>query len=239
MRQGSKFSFKGGVVHIVRILGENFTFVIEVGGATISVDPGEADPVLQRLDDEGLDLTHMLITHHHHDHIMGADEIKRATGCVVYGPAQQRQPFVDHGLGEGDTVSAGAITFEVLSTPGHLTPLLTYYAPKEGLLFSSDIIFGCGCGRVANGEYATMWQSIQRLAALPDHTAIFFAHDYTADNIRFALSVDPDNKALKERAGDPAVVPTTVALEKATNPFVRASSAARFEDLRRRKDVFR
>ena len=189
-------------------------------------------PVVQALQRQGLQLTAILVTHHHADHVGGVDALREATGASVYGPARERVPEPLVRLAEGDTVDVLGLRFQVLDVPGHTAGHIAYYcAAIDGapVLFCGDTLFSGGCGRLFEGTPAQMADSLGKLAALPDATKVFCAHEYTLSNLRFASAVEPGNAALQARvASDTAArergqptVPSTIALERATNPFLR------------------
>jgi len=249
-------------IEILPILKDNYAYLLtdRVSGTRAVVDPGEADPVLERLRRDGGRLDLVLITHHHGDHTGGNLALKHATGCRIVGPAAEaaRIPGLDQGLEEGDTVELGACVARVIETPGHTAGHICFDLAAESALFSADTLFVMGCGRLIERDAATMWASLGKLMALPDATRVYCGHEYTVANARFALSVDPDNRALRERAAEieqlraagTPTVPSTIAKEKATNPFLRAADpairrhlgmveatdAAVFAELRARKD---
>jgi hydroxyacylglutathione hydrolase len=205
-------------------------------GATASIDAPEAGPVLRALEQTGWRLTDVLVTHHHKDHIGGIPEVRAAwpDARVVAALADKaRIPGADLYVREGDRVQVGAITLDVIETPGHTTGHIVYHAPDEALLFAGDTLFAMGCGRAFEAPAPVLWTSLQKLAALPPHTRVWCGHEYTQANGRFALTVDPGNPALKTRMGEVAqlrarsapTLPTTIGLELATNPFLRAHDA--------------
>jgi hydroxyacylglutathione hydrolase len=241
------------MVEIVRVpaLSDNYIWLMHEpeSGETIVVDPAEAAPVLAAAEARGWRITQVWNTHWHPDHTGGNAEVKAATGCTITGPAAEaeRIPTLDRLVREGDRVGIGAIEAQVLETPAHTAGHVSYYLPSEQLAFVGDTLFAMGCGRLFEGDAEQMHGNLQRLAQLPPETRIYCAHEYTLSNARFAITVDPDNRALVERvaqveaqrAREEPTVPTTIALERATNPFMRASSAQAFSDLRLAKDQFR
>jgi hydroxyacylglutathione hydrolase len=217
-------------------LADNYGFLVHDAqtGATAAIDTPDVKAIERALAARGWRLTHILNTHHHHDHAGGNLALKRATGCTIVGPRADaaRIPGIDVEVAEGDVFALGAQAAHVHDTPGHTRGHIVYRFPRAGVAFVGDTLFALGCGRLFEGTPAQMWASLQKIAAWPDDTRLYCAHEYTAANARFALSVDPGNEALRSRsaeierlraAGKPTV-PTTVALEKATNPFLRAAS---------------
>ncbi len=219
-------------IHQFPCLSDNYGFLVrdEATGLAACVDTPEAAPILAALDQLGWKLDLILNTHWHPDHAGGDAEIKAATGATIVGPAEvERLTPLDRKVVDGDEVMLGQTRFQVIDTGGHTLGHVSYFAPADRVAFVGDTLFTLGCGRMFEGDAAQMWASLQRLAALPDDTAVYCAHEYTASNARFALSVDADPAlqartaeifAARER-GEPTV-PTTIGLEKATNPFLRA-----------------
>ena len=230
-------------------LSDNYGFLArdEATGKVACVDTPDAAAILRELETLGWSLSLILNTHWHPDHAGGNAEIKAATGAQVIGPAEvEKISPVDRKVTDGDVVELGETRFSVIDTGGHTLGHITYFDAADQIAFVGDTLFSLGCGRVFEGTPEQMWASLSRLAALPDETAVYCAHEYTASNARFALTVE-DAPALKARAeevfaarerGEPTV-PTTIAREKATNPFLRAGDAARFAAVRSAKDNFK
>lgn len=241
------------MVEIVRIpaLSDNYIWLAHdaASGETVVVDPAEAEPVLAAAAARGWRISQIWNTHWHPDHTGGNAAIKAATGCKVTAPAAEaeRIPTLDRAVAEGDRVSLGAIEAVVLEVPAHTAGHIAYHLPSEEVIFVGDTLFAMGCGRLFEGDAAQMHANLQRLAQLAPETAVYCAHEYTLSNGRFALTVEPDNAALRARmaaveaarAAGEATVPTTIALERATNPFMRASSAEELAERRQAKDSFR
>lgn len=252
------------VVHMFPCLQDNYGYLVHdpETGATASIDTPDAAAIDAALAERGWRLTHILNTHHHFDHAGGNEALKARWGCTIVGAANDaaRIPGIDSGVAEGDTVTLGHARARVLEVPGHTTGHIAYHFADDGIVFVGDTLFALGCGRLFEGTPAQMWQSLGKLMALPDTTTVYCAHEYTQSNARFALSVEPDNAALVARAaaidtlraaGKPTV-PSTIGLEKATNPFLRAASPELqatvervgatlvdvFAETRRRKDHF-
>jgi hydroxyacylglutathione hydrolase len=208
---------------------DNYIWLIRNQAFAAVVDPGDADPVMEYLQQHGLRLTAILITHHHGDHCGGAEELRAHFGCPVYGPRRERITATTQAVGEKDIVTLPELgaTFHVIDVPGHTLGHVAYYGLNS--LFCGDALFACGCGRLFEGTPEQMQSSLAKLAALPDETGVFCAHEYTLDNIRFARIADPGNAALQEReererktrAQGLPTLPSSIALEKSTNPFLR------------------
>ena len=248
-------------VHQFPCLSDNYGFLAldEASGLAACIDTPEAGAILRELDKLGWKLALILNTHWHPDHAGGNADIKAITDCTIVGPKEvTRIAPLDREVGHGDIVELGETTFQVFDTGGHTLGHITYFDAADRIAFVGDTLFALGCGRLFEGTPEQMWTSLQRLAALPDDTKVYCAHEYTASNARFALSVD-DAPALKARAeaifaarrrGE-WTVPTTIGLEKATNPFLRAPllaarvgaagepDAAAFGAVRAAKDVFK
>lgn len=208
---------------------DNYIWVLHDGHHAVAVDPGDPAPLMAFLDDHQLSLTAVLITHHHRDHTGGNTVLRQRHNCAIYAPLNPRIPSVTHILHGGDSVEIAepALHFAVLATPGHTLDHISYIG--HGCLFCGDTVFGCGCGKLFEGNPAMMAASLDALLSLPDATRVCCAHEYTLSNIDFAKTIDGDNPALlaRERAdrdlrahGHPTL-PSTLALEKATNPFLR------------------
>jgi hydroxyacylglutathione hydrolase len=245
-------------VHQFPCLQDNYGFLVrdEASGLAACIDTPDAAAILRELDALGWKLALILNTHWHPDHAGGNAEVKAATGATVVGPPEvERLSPVDRQVGDGDLVQLGDTEFRVIDTGGHTLGHITYYDAADAIAFVGDTLFALGCGRLFEGTPQQMWTSLQRLAALPEATAVYCAHEYTASNARFALSVDK-GPALAARAdevfaarerGEPTV-PTTIGLEKATNPFLRAPQLAgaggradyeAFAAVRKAKDEFK
>jgi hydroxyacylglutathione hydrolase len=217
---------------------DNYVWLLREGRAAVVVDPGDAAPVQAYLDREGLDLAAIVATHHHGDHVGGIEALVARRHVPVYGPAWETIPARTHALREGEGVVLDELGLElfVLDVPGHTAGHIAYTGrvADAPVLFCGDTLFAAGCGRIFEGTPATMWTSLQKLAALDPATRVFCAHEYTLANLRFAAAVEPSNAALAERqARDAALrergqptVPSTIADELATNPFLRAGEPA-------------
>ena len=208
---------------------DNYIWALSDGRRAVVVDPGDAQPVLDYLARERIELVAVLATHHHPDHVGGVAELRRGRDIPVYGPKNEPIATLTHPIAGGDRVAIPAlgVAFEVIDVPGHTRAHIAYYGSK--LLFCGDTLFACGCGRVFEGTPAQLHASLAKLAALPDDTLVYCGHEYTLANIRFARAVEPGNAALAERERTDGrtreqnlpTVPSTIGREKATNPFLR------------------
>jgi hydroxyacylglutathione hydrolase len=222
------------VVHAVPAFRDNYIWLLSAaqaeGGGRVSavIDPGDAHPVIQALDELDLIPTAILITHHHADHVGGVRELRARFPIPVYGPAQEAIPDITHPLREGDRVKiSGLPTLDVLEVPGHTAGHIAYAGGQS--LFCGDTLFAGGCGRLFEGTAAQLYSSLQKLALLADDTWIYCAHEYTLNNLNFALAVEPDNTVLQSRLQhtretrqkNKPTVPSQLAMEKHTNPFLR------------------
>jgi hydroxyacylglutathione hydrolase len=220
------------------VLTDNYIYLIHdpVSHETAVVDPALAQPVLDMLQQKGWQLTYIWNTHHHSDHIGGNLKLKQQTGCKIIAAQADsaRIPGIDQGVSEGDVVSLGSHKARVIATPGHTRAHIVYHFAEDKLLFCGDTLFAMGCGRLFEGTPEQMWQSLQKLKTLPPDTKVYCTHEYTQNNGHFALTVEPDNKALqqrmlevdKRRQQDKSTLPTTIADELATNPFLREDSSS-------------
>ena len=241
------------MIEIARIpvLTDNYVWLAHERGSgeTAVIDPAVAQPVLAESARLGWGISQIWNTHWHPDHTGGNAAIKAATGCTVTAPAAEagRIPTADRLVREGDRVALGGLEAAVLEVPAHTAGHIAYHLADQDVIFVGDTLFAMGCGRLFEGSAEQMHSNLQRLAQLPPETRVYCAHEYTLSNGRFAQTVEPDNRALAIRmgeveaaraAGEPTV-PTTIALELATNPFMRAASVAEFAERRRGKDQFR
>jgi len=197
------------------------------------VDPGDAAPVRAWLDAHpGWTLSDILVTHHHHDHVGGVESLKSATNATVYGPASENIPARDIALGDNAKITVLGLDFDVHAVPGHTLGHIAYY--HRGLLFCGDTLFAAGCGRLFEGTPEQMHHSLSRLAALPEDTLVYCTHEYTLSNLKFAAAVEPGNpdvaarleKVVEQRNQGVMTLPSTLALEKLTNPFLRTAETS-------------
>jgi len=240
-------------LEIVRVpaLSDNYIWLVHdpASGATMVVDPAEAAPVLAEVGKRGWTIGAIWNTHWHPDHTGGNAAIKEATGATVIAPAAEAAqiPTADRLVGEGDVVMLGDHAATVLETPAHTAGHITYHFADDNVVFTGDTLFAMGCGRLFEGTPEQMHANLQRLSMLPPETRVYCAHEYTLSNARYAVVAEPGNAATaarlaeveKLRAGGVATVPTTIAAERATNPFMRAASVQQFAERRAAKDAFR
>jgi hydroxyacylglutathione hydrolase len=204
--------------------------------ATASIDAPEAVPILAALEREGWQLTDILITHHHGDHVGGVAELKQKYNCRVVAPHDKTTKIanVDLRVANADVVKIGKLLARVVETPGHTLDHISYVFDTEKAVFAADTLFSIGCGRVFEGTYPMMWDSLLKLRALPDDFKLYCGHEYTASNVKFALTIEPDNAALQARAAEVTklraenkpTIPTLLGDEKRANVFLRADEPA-------------
>ncbi|MCP5267040.1 MAG: hydroxyacylglutathione hydrolase [Burkholderiaceae bacterium] len=226
----------------VPAFSDNYLWILHAadGDAAVAIDPGDAAPVQEALERNGLRLTAILLTHHHMDHAGGVEALVERWHCPVYGPRDEDIAGITHPVGDGDILDLDEprIGFRVIGVPGHTSGHIAYYATSHGgdargLLFCGDTLFAGGCGRIFEGTPAQMLDSLEKLAALPASTLVFCAHEYTVSNLRFAAAAEPDSEAvtrrvaeaLRMRALDLPTVPSNIAIERSTNPFLRHDAA--------------
>lgn len=234
----------------VPVLTDNYVWLVHdpASGETVAVDPSVAEPVLAAAAPRGWRISQVWNTHWHPDHTGGNDAIRTATGCTITGPAEaERVSKMDRIVAGGDRARIGEYFAELIDIPAHTAGHVAFHLPAAAVAFVGDTLFAMGCGRLFEGDAVQMYASLGRLAALPAETRIYCGHEYTLANGRFALTVEPDNQALVDRVEQVQAVrergevtlPTTIALERATNPFVRAANVTEFAERRAAKDAFR
>ncbi len=240
-------------IEVIRIpvLSDNYVWLAResVSGAVMVVDPAVAEPVLAKAAELGWAITHIWNTHWHPDHTGGNAAIKAATGCSITGPAAEaeRIPTLDVRVRGGDIVKFGAASAQVIDVPAHTAGHIAFYFDEAQIAFVGDTLFAMGCGRLFEGTAAQMFANMRTLEALPGNTVVYCAHEYTQSNGRYALTAEPGNAALTARMNDvdaarlrgEATVPTTIDLERATNPFMRAATVEVLAERRAAKDNFR
>ena len=243
------------MLEVVRIpvLSDNYVWLIhdDASGETVAIDPSVADPVLEAAAARGWSIDQIWNTHWHGDHVGGNAGIKAAAqawgGCTITGPAAEAEKIgtLDRVVDEGDNVRIGAHVAQVLAVPAHTAGHIAYHLADDDMIFVGDTLFAMGCGRLFEGTPAQMFANMTRLAALPGETTVYCAHEYTLSNGRFALTIEPDNRALAERVarveeararGEPTV-PTSIAQERDTNIFMRARDVAQLAERRAAKDA--
>jgi hydroxyacylglutathione hydrolase len=240
----------------IPVLSDNFSYLLLDSGRALVIDPGAAAPVLAALQQAGAKLEGILLTHHHRDHTGGCAGLRAQTRCAIAGPAECAACGLDRTVGEGDAVTLGTVTCRVLATPGHTRGHVAYVCDAAPAVWTGDTLFAGGCGRILEGTAAEMWRSLLRLRELPPGTRVHSGHDYTCDNLEFAAGILPHDAAIaarwtEVRAG-PASGSSSVAVERATNIFLRADTepvrvaldlrgadpVTVFAELRRRKDAW-
>ena len=233
----------------VAVLSDNYVWLMHDAASwdTVVVDPAVAEPVLAAAADRGWTIGQIWNTHWHPDHVGGNAAIKAATGSIVTGPAAEAEKIgtLDRLVGEGDSVRIGDHVAQVMAVPAHTAGHIAYHLADDRILFVGDTLFAMGCGRLFEGTAAQMFANMQRFAALPDDTVVYCAHEYTQSNGRFGLRIEPDNAAIAARmaqvdaarARGEATVPTTIALERDTNVFLRARDVAELAARRTAKDA--
>jgi len=252
-------------IHLVPCLSDNYAYLVHEPStnSVAVVDPSEAAPVNAALERHKLKLTHILNTHHHFDHTGGNLDLKEQHNARVVGPRADREriPGIDEEVGEGDVWAFGAAKAKIFDIPAHTKGHIAFWFEADKAVFTGDTMFAMGCGRLFEGTPAQMWSSLSKLAALPADTRVFCGHEYTLSNGKFAVTLEPANAALKKRmaeveslrAGGRPTIPSTIGLERETNPFLRPTSPELrkslgletadvvevFAETRRRKDVFK
>ena len=242
------FSDEGASMSGLRVLAipafnDNYFWLIHDGTHAAVVDPGDAMPVIAALAEQQLTLTTILLTHHHADHVGGVAELTKRFSPTVWGPRKENIAGITQRIEEGDhvTIESPAMTLSVLDVPGHTLGHIAYVAAEQGWLFCGDTLFAGGCGRLFEGTPEQMEHSLGKLANLPAETEVYCAHEYTMSNLRFALAVDADNATLQKRFAvdqekrdrSQPTVPSTIAMERATNPFLRSHDPAIISALQR------
>lgn len=246
-------------------LGDNYIYLYHYDqNNAFVVDPSDAGAVFDTLEKYSLNLTHALATHHHFDHVDGIKELKRRTSCDIIGSDKNRISLIDHVVKDRVVIEVSGKRIQVIATPGHTLGSVCYYVQpsknQRGILFTGDTLFIGGCGRPIECDASTMWDSLQKIALLPDDTLVYPGHDYTEENYEFALTIEPNNKVVKQylqavkdwqKLGKPTV-PSNIGQERATNVFLRAddpeikvaldmpkaTAAEVFTELRKRKNIF-
>lgn len=238
------------MIHIFPALSDNYGFLLHdpETGLTASIDSPDAVEIEQQCGTLGYTLSHIFNTHHHFDHVGGNLELKQKHGLTIIGPKddEERIPGIDETYQGGDIFWFGKFDIHVISTPGHTKGHCAYYIPALASVFVGDTLFALGCGRLFEGTPKQMFNSIAKLSGLPPETKVYCAHEYTLSNGAFALNVDPNNGNLQEymrkvktlRENNHPTIPTTIAQEKLTNPFMRAKTPEEFASLRKAKDNF-
>ncbi len=236
---------------------DNYSYLLGVGKDAAVIDPSGAEAVTAALKERGLTLRSILATHHHGDHTAGIAPLKEETGAMVYG-GDTRIPLVDRILGDEEIIDVGDCVVRALAMPGHTRHQVAYHLPDHDIVFTGDTLFGAGCGRIFEGPPDRLYHSLMKLSSLPGNTLVYFGHEYTLENLEFAAAVEPENEEVRQRLDEVrelrsrnvCTTPSTISLEKRTNPFLREHSmairtrlkmtgrspVAVFEELRNRKN---
>ena len=234
----------------VPALSDNYVWLLHdaESGETVAVDPGEAEPVLKAAEARGWRITQVWNTHWHGDHVGGNAALREATGAVITGPDEEgRIPTLDRVIGEGDTVRIGRHEGVAIAVGAHTSGHIAIHVPGLDVVFTGDTLFAMGCGRLFEGTAADMHAAMRKLAALPPETRVACGHEYTVANGRYAVVAEPDNADARQaldraealRAESKPTLPSTIAAERATNPFMRAATAEQLAERRAAKDVFK
>jgi hydroxyacylglutathione hydrolase len=228
------------MINVIRVpaFSDNYLWLFHHSGSNraYAVDPGDAQPIEKALQEHGLTLAGILVTHHHWDHTGGVDDLLKNRNIPVYGPHSNNIAQITHPLKDNEYLDLedGAMGFKVLEVPGHTLDHIAYFSDEARILFSGDTLFAGGCGRMFEGQPAQMQGSLARLAVLPEETAVYCAHEYTESNLAFALAVEPENEDLvarvesvkQQRARGEATVPSSIGVELKTNPFLRVAESS-------------
>ncbi|HTL34820.1 MAG TPA: hydroxyacylglutathione hydrolase [Kofleriaceae bacterium] len=226
----------------VPCLKDNYAYLVIEGTYAVIVDPSEHTPVRSAIAREGVTLKGIWLTHHHWDHVGGVEKlVEEDPSLEVYAHETDAEKIkgVTHRVKDGDTIHCGPLTAKIVHNPGHTLGAISYWI--DDAVFTGDTLFGAGCGRVFEGTMEMMHASLQKLGALPPATRVYFGHEYTASNLRYGIHAEPDNAAMKQRAESltPPSTPSTIQLERDTNPFLRVTDAAGFAARRTEKDTFK
>jgi len=249
-------------IQTIPCLSDNYCFLIidKESEVALAIDPSEYQPVITAINQPNISLNYILCTHHHSDHVGGNLSLKEATSCQIVGyiKDKNRIPGLDIAVENNENLQLGNLQIKVILTPGHTKTHISYYLPQQNALFCGDVLFALGCGRLLEGSAEEMFQSLETLAKLPNETKVYCGHEYTLNNSRFALEIEPTNPILQKRISDIQLqrqenrptIPSTIALEKLTNPFLRTdvqsiqeklgtqTALATFTALRKLKDSF-
>lgn len=235
-------------VTLLPILEDNYTYILQSGSEIAVLDPGDAEPIINYLEQHNLKPTMVLNTHHHWDHVNGNKQIKEKYNCPVIGPENERKKIktLDTGLHPDDVFKFGDEEAIIIETSGHTMGHICFWFKNANILFSGDTLFSMSCGRLFEGSVADIYPAFEKFNAMPDETLIYCGHEYTQTNGNFCLTIEPENPNLQQRMNDVNIarkvnqptIPTTIELEKKTNVFMRAKSAAEFKKYRDLRDKF-
>lgn len=241
-------NFSPAKVTLVPILKDNYSYILQKDNEVAVIDPGQPEPIIYELDNLGIKPNIILNTHHHSDHIAGNKALIDKYGAILIGPEKDlhRIPYINKAVKEGSNLSFAGEIIEIIETPGHTDGHICFHLPQSKILFSGDLVFAMGCGRVFEGTPEELFNSIQKIKSLPAETNIYCGHEYTLNNAEFCLTIEPENediikrhKLVKQyRDNNIPTIPTTLEDELKTNPFLRAKDIATFADIRSKKDKF-
>lgn len=219
------------IVNMIALAEDNYTYMVVTGDKAVVIDPAEAQPVISYADSCGWNITHILNTHHHYDHVAGNSAIKRVFDSWIIGSTKNLIPSVDYVVSDNESFTINGLMYSCMATPGHTNSSVCWYAPEINSVFTGDTLLTAGCGRVEKNQYKAMWDSLCKICMLPEDTYVFSGHEYTLDNLDFALTIDPHHEPTLKHlhqvehlmANGLFCQPSTILQEKTANIFLRSS----------------